>query len=64
MPTDPDSRLFVGVRRVGGLVLVGTVAFLAVVDALSPSFAIDPIALGIIAGTGAAMFGLRVRLPR
>ena len=64
MPTDPDARLFVGVRRVGGLVLVATVAFLAVVDAFSPSFEIDPIALGIIAGMGGAMFGLRIRLPR
>lgn len=59
-----DGRIYAGVRRFGGGVLVGVVAVLAVIDAISPAFAIDPIVLGIITGTAAAMLGVKVSLPK
>jgi hypothetical protein len=46
------------VRRIGGLLLLGLVFVLALWDAASPEFALDPIELGLLLGAGLLLFSV------
>jgi hypothetical protein len=46
------------VRRIGGLILIGLVFVLALWDAASPEFHLDPIELGLLLGAGLLLFAV------
>lgn len=49
---------FIRPRVAGGLALVGLVIVLAISDAYSTDYAIDPITLGILLGAGLLLLGV------
>lgn len=55
---DDDDGPYVRPRTAAGLVLVGLVVTLAVIDALSPSYAVDTITLGLLLGAGLLLLGV------
>jgi len=45
-------------RTIGGLVLIGLVVVLTILDARDPTYSFDSIQLGIILGTGLVLLGV------
>ena len=53
-----DSAHFIRPRTLAGLLLYGLVAVLALLDAASPTYSLDNIALGLMLGTGGVLLGV------
>lgn len=54
-----DARPYYGRARIaGGLLLIGLVMVLALIDAVSVDYAIDSIQLGLLLGTGLVLLGV------
>lgn len=53
-----DGYNFGRARAIAGLVLIGLVVTLSIADALSPSYALDSIQLGLMLGTGLLFLGV------
>ena len=54
-----DGRPYYGKARiVGGLILIGLVCVLAIMDAFRPDYALDGIQLGLLLGTGLVLLGV------
>jgi hypothetical protein len=45
-------------RVAGGLLLIGLVVILAIIDAISIEYSVDSIQLGLILGTGSVLLGV------
>ena len=56
--TNGNGRDFVRARVAAGLGLIGLVILLAMVDALSPNFSLDSIALGLLLGASLLFLGV------
>lgn len=54
-----DGRPYYGRARIaGGLMLIGLVIVLALIDAVSADYSVDSIQLGLLLGTGLVLLGV------
>lgn len=54
-----DERPYYGRARIaGGLMLIGLVIVLALIDAVSDTYSVDSIQLGLLLGTGLVLLGV------
>jgi hypothetical protein len=58
MTPEDESPHFIRPRTVAGLLLYGLVAVLALLDAASPDYSLDNVALGLMLGTGGVLLGV------
>jgi hypothetical protein len=57
-PGAGNGSPYVRARTIGGLLLLGTVVGLFLLDALLPDFAVDSIQLGLVLGTALVLLGV------
>lgn len=58
-PESNDGRYSFGrARAAGGLALIGLIAVLAVIDAISDTYSVDTIQMGLLLGTGMLLLGI------
>lgn len=55
---DGSPYSFGRARAVGGLALIGLIAVLAVIDAMSDTYSVDTIQMGLLLGTGMLLLGI------
>lgn len=56
--TDGSAYDFGRARVAGGLLLIGLVVALALIDAISTEYSVDSIQLGLLLGTGLVLLGV------
>jgi hypothetical protein len=56
--TDGGAYNFGRARVAGGLLLIGLVVILALIDAVSIDYSVDSIQLGLLLGTGLVLLGV------
>lgn len=57
-PDNNDRVHFIRPRIVAGLAMYGLVGILALIDAASPTYALDTVSLGLMLGTGSVLLGV------